>query len=96
MSAATEPDPYVILGVPRTATAAEIRAAYLALGARYHPDRHQGNPLKELASAKMAEVNRAYEILSDRKRRAAFDNAGVGRGDSSAAAARHSNSPAFG
>ena len=64
-----EPDPYAILGVAPTASEAEIRAAYRALVAKYHPDRHQGNPLEELASAKMAEINRAYEILSDPVRR---------------------------
>ena len=77
-AAEEEPDPYVVLGVPRTASAAQIRAAYRNLGARYHPDRHQGNPLEELASAKMAEINRAYEMLSDPARRAAFDGARPG------------------
>jgi curved DNA-binding protein CbpA len=66
-------DPYAVLGVDRSASAAEIRAAYLALVARYHPDRHQGNPLEDLASQRMAEVNQAYEQLSDPARRAAFD-----------------------
>ena len=41
-------DPYSVLGVPRTATEAEIRAAYRALVAQYHPDRHQGNPANGL------------------------------------------------
>ena len=68
-----EPDPYAVLGVPRTATEQELRAAYRELVARYHPDRHQGNPLKELASAKLAEINRAYATLSDPARRAAYD-----------------------
>jgi curved DNA-binding protein CbpA len=74
-----EQDPYAVLGVPRTASEQEIRAAYRALGARYHPDRHQGNPLEDLASAKMRELNRAYAILSNPARRAAFD-AGAGSG----------------
>ena len=73
MAAAAEWDPYAILNVARRASAEEIRAAYLSLAARYHPDQHQGNPLEELASARMAEINRAYEILSDPARRAAFD-----------------------
>ena len=73
MAATAEWDPYVILNVGRRASAEEIRAAYLSLAARYHPDQHQGNPLEELASARMAEINRAYEILSDPARRAAFD-----------------------
>jgi curved DNA-binding protein CbpA len=71
--APAELDPYAVLEVPRAATIREIRAAYRALGARYHPDRHQGNPLEELAAARMAEINRAYEVLSDPKRRAEFD-----------------------
>nr|UXE44251.1 chaperone protein DnaJ [uncultured bacterium] len=73
MAAATEWDPYAVLDVPRAASAEQIRAAYRAQAARFHPDQHQGNPLEELASARMAEINRAYEILSDRGRRAAFD-----------------------
>jgi len=68
-----ELDPYVVLGVARTASAEEIRAAYRDLVARYHPDRHQGNPLEDLAAARLAEINRAYEILSDPERRAAHD-----------------------
>jgi len=80
-----EPDPYVILGVARTASEAEIRAAYLELVAQYHPDRHQGNPLEGLAAEKMAGINRAYEILSEPERRAAWDRgemAGFGQGGS--------------
>jgi hypothetical protein len=78
MSPVAEPDPYVVLGVPRTASDAEIRAAYRALVARYHPDRHQGNPLEDLAAARMVEINRAYDILSDKQRRAAYDEGSAG------------------
>jgi curved DNA-binding protein CbpA len=70
----TEPDPYSILGVARNATDSEIRDAYRALVAKFHPDKHQGNPLEGLAAEKMAEINRAYEILSDPTRRAAYDS----------------------
>jgi len=70
----SEPDPYTILGVARNATDAEIRAAYHVLVAKYHPDKHQGNPLEYLAAEKMAEVNRAYETLSDPARRSAYDS----------------------
>jgi curved DNA-binding protein CbpA len=70
---ATAFDPYAVLGVGRNATAAEIRAAYRELVARYHPDKHTGNPLEGLAAEKMAEINRAYEVLSDANRRAAYD-----------------------
>jgi len=71
-------DPYEILGVGRNATDAEIRAVYRDLVARYHPDKHAGNPLEGLAAEKMANINRAYEILSDRQRRAAYDRGETG------------------
>jgi curved DNA-binding protein CbpA len=74
MTPKTEPDPYSVLGVARTASDSEIRAAYHALVAKYHPDRHQGNPLEDLASEKVAAINRAYEILSDPARRADYDS----------------------
>ena len=77
MAAADDQDPYLILGVTRNASAAEIRAAYRTLGAKYHPDRHQGNPLEDLASQKMAEINRAYGVLSDPALRRAYDEAKV-------------------
>lgn len=66
-------DAYAVLGVARNATADQIKAAYRDLAAKYHPDHHQGNPLEDLAAAKLADINRAYEILSDPQRRAAYD-----------------------
>jgi len=74
MKSQTELDPYSVLGVARTASESEIRAAYHALVAKYHPDRYQGNPLEDLASEKLVAINRAYEILSDPGRRAAYDS----------------------
>jgi hypothetical protein len=74
MTPKTEPDPYSVLGLARTASDSAIRAAYRALVAKYHPDRHQGNPLEDLATEKLAEINRAYEILSDPARRADYDS----------------------
>jgi curved DNA-binding protein CbpA len=69
-----EIDPYTVLGIGRNATDADIRAAYHALVAKYHPDKHQGNPLEGLAAEKMAEINRAYELLSDNAKRSAYDS----------------------
>lgn len=60
----TEQDPYEILGVPRTATPDEIRAAYRTLAARYHPDKHKGNPLESLAAEKLRQINMAYEKIA--------------------------------
>lgn len=68
-----ESDPYTVLGVARSASLDEIKAAYRALVAKFHPDHHQGNPLEGLAAEKLAEINRAYEILSAPERRAAYD-----------------------
>lgn len=57
-------DPYSILGVSKKASDDEVRAAYRELARKYHPDNYtDDNPLKELASEKMQEVNAAYEEI---------------------------------
>jgi curved DNA-binding protein CbpA len=66
-------DPYALLGVARSASQAEIKAAYHRLVGKYHPDRHQDNPLADLATARLAELNQAYELLSDPALRDAHD-----------------------
>ena len=85
--AAVDPRPehghYEELGVPPTATAAEIRAAYVALARAHHPDRNTARPAGERAraAARMARVNAAWTVLSDPQRRAAYDaRHGVGTG----------------
>lgn len=70
-------DFYEILGVAKTATADEIKAAYRKLALKYHPDRNPGN--KE-AEEKFKDAAAAYEVLSDadkRKRYDQFGHAGV-------------------
>ncbi len=56
-------DPYKILGVSRSATDDEIKAAYRELAKKYHPDNNVNNPLADLAEEKMKEVNEAYEAI---------------------------------
>ena len=56
-------NPYEVLGLKEGASAEEIKAAYRELVKKYHPDRHQDNPLEELAEEKMREINEAYETL---------------------------------
>jgi DnaJ-class molecular chaperone len=63
-------NPYDILGVPKTASEAEIKKAFRKLAKQYHPDRNANDPK---AKDKFAEVNAAYEILGDEAKRAQFD-----------------------
>jgi len=61
------------MGVPKNATEAEIKQAYRKLAKKYHPDLNPGD--KE-AEAKFKEVNEAYEVLSDKDKRARYDQFG--------------------
>jgi DnaJ-class molecular chaperone len=63
-------NPYDVLGVPRSADEAEIKKAFRKLAKTYHPDRNANDPK---AKDKFAEVNSAYEILGDAKKRVQFD-----------------------
>ncbi|MFO0808301.1 MAG: J domain-containing protein [Gemmataceae bacterium] len=66
-------DPYDILGVSRSASDDDIQKAYRKLARQYHPDR---NPGDKAAEAKFKEVSSAYELLSDKQKRAQFDQFG--------------------
>jgi len=55
-------DYYKILGVPKSATADDIKKAYRKLAQKYHPDKNPGNPDAE---AKFKDINEAYEVLGD-------------------------------
>lgn len=62
-------DPYTVLGVQKSADMAEIKKVFRKLAKKYHPDQSKDPKAKE----KFAELNAAYEILGDEKKRAAFD-----------------------
>jgi DnaJ-class molecular chaperone len=62
-------DPYDILGVAKTASAAEIKSAFRKLAKKYHPDQSKEPKAKE----RFAEVGSAYEIVGDDRKRKAFD-----------------------
>ncbi len=66
-------DYYEVLGVPKTATDAELKKAYRKLAKKYHPDTNPGD--KE-AEAKFKEASEAYAVLSDSQKRQQYDQFG--------------------
>jgi DnaJ-class molecular chaperone len=63
-------DPYEVLGVSRKASDAEIKKAFRALAKKHHPDRSGSDPA---AVKQFQEINAAYELLSDKEKRAQYD-----------------------
>ncbi|WP_311267486.1 DnaJ C-terminal domain-containing protein [Sphingobium sp. WCS2017Hpa-17] len=63
-------DPYSLLGVTRSATEAEVKSAYRKLAKELHPDKNKDNPK---AADKFSAVTNAYDLLSDKDKRARFD-----------------------
>lgn len=63
-------NPYSVLGVPASATDAEIRAAFRTLAKKHHPDRNKGDKSSE---EKFKEVSAAFDIVGDADRRRKFD-----------------------
>jgi len=77
-------DYYAILGVQKTATEADLKQAYRRLSRELHPDKHKGDPSDPASvragkekEAKFKEVNEAYDVLSDPKKRQAYDQFGT-------------------
>jgi molecular chaperone DnaJ len=71
---AAKEDFYKLLGVSKNASEAEIKQSYRKMAMKYHPDRNKENP--EQAEIKFKQIKEAYEILSDSKKRAAYDQFG--------------------
>jgi molecular chaperone DnaJ len=75
-------DPYKVLGVSQNATDEEVKAAYREMAKKYHPDSYANNPLADLASEKMKEINEAYDTINKQRSsgggRSSQDTAGYG------------------
>ena len=67
-------DYYEVLGVKKNSSEEELKKAYRKLALQYHPDRNKGN--KE-AEEKFKEISEAYAVLSDKKKRAQYDQFGA-------------------
>ena len=69
---ATKRDYYDILGVSKTASAAELKSAYRKLALQWHPDRNKSPD----AETRFKEINEAYQVLSDSKKKQTYDQFG--------------------
>ncbi|HJO81904.1 MAG TPA: DnaJ domain-containing protein, partial [SAR202 cluster bacterium] len=74
-------DYYEVLGIPKNASEEDVKKAFRKLALEYHPDRNK----EEGAEDRFKEVNEAYQVLSNQKKRADYDrfghaNVGAGRG----------------
>jgi molecular chaperone DnaJ len=67
-------DYYEVLGVPKSATADEVKAAYRRLARQHHPDVAKENP--KAAEEKFKEISEAYEVLADEEKRRHYDQLG--------------------
>jgi molecular chaperone DnaJ len=70
-------DPYEVLGIDKSATQDDIKGAFRKLAQKHHPDRNPNDPG---SGQRFKELNAAYQILSDPKKREMFDRFGVGGG----------------
>src|SRR5262249_1648318 len=73
MATTTKQDYYELLGVPRKASAKDIRTAFRKLARKYHPDLKPGD---KSAEEKFKQLQEAYDVLSDSKKRAMYDQYG--------------------
>jgi curved DNA-binding protein len=70
-------DYYKILGINKNAGESEIKKAFKTQARKYHPDMHPESQ-KAAMTEKFKDINEAYEVLSDKQKRAVYDNVGSG------------------
>ena len=68
---ASEKDYYAILGVDKNADDDQLKKAYRKMAVKWHPDKNQDK--KEKAEAQFKEIGEAYDVLSDKNKRAIYD-----------------------
>lgn len=71
---AAKSDYYDVLGISKSASEAEIKSAYRKQALQWHPDKHKTD--KEAAEKRFKEINEAYQVLSNKDKRAAYDQYG--------------------
>jgi molecular chaperone DnaJ len=86
-------DYYEVLGVARNATESDLKKAYRRLAMKHHPDRNPGDKHSE---GHFTEVKEAYEVLTDARKRAAYDQFGHGAVDPSAGGGGFAGAGGFG
>lgn len=85
----TKRDYYEVLGLTKSATQADIKSAYRKMALKYHPDKNKAADAEE----KFKEINEAYQILSDDKKRQTYDQFGHAAFDPSSGASAAGGNP---
>ncbi|KAG6120748.1 hypothetical protein E4U13_006065 [Claviceps humidiphila] len=88
----SQKDPYQVLGVSKSSSAAEIKKSYYGLAKKYHPDTNKDPDAKD----KFAEIQSAYEILSDPQKKKQYDQFGAAGFDPRGAAGAGAGADPFG
>jgi curved DNA-binding protein CbpA len=73
----SDKDPYQVLGVPRSATADQIKSAYRELVKRHHPDLVSASTEKAAATEKLRLINEAYAVLGNAAKRRRYDESSI-------------------